>query len=106
MADGFFSNLKDRVTDAAGAVADTTRRRGAEATGEKVTAATKAVTDTSRSIASSATAQARTLLKWSESGAFPASILRSMCFVSKQQQKRRGTTHGHTNPIRKPAKGY
>ena len=75
MADGFFSKLKDKATDAAGAVADTARR-GAEITGEKASAVAKAVTDTSKSIASSATAQAgtlmaflsiRELLKWSES---------------------------------------
>ena len=75
MADGFFSKLKDKATDAAGVVADTARR-GAEITGEKASAAAKAVADTSKSIASGATAQAgtlmaflstRELLKWSES---------------------------------------
>ena len=75
MADGFFSKLKDKATDAAGVVADTARR-GAEITGEKASAVAKAVADTSKSIANSATAQAgtlmaflstRELLKWSES---------------------------------------
>ena len=55
MAGSFFSKLKNRVTDAAGAVADTARR-GTEITGEKASAAAKAVADTSKSIASSATA--------------------------------------------------